>query len=168
MRELILLFGNICRFKQGPEDIPASLFLLSILIGLNFIIELLLGLSVYSILISFVLALLSIATLALFTWLLLILFKLQTRFIQTFSAFVGVNLFTNIFCFFPVTILWKMEILVNNSFGLINLVLLAWILSIYAHIYKRAINVSFFLGLALAISYFISFSNLSSFLLGSQ
>jgi hypothetical protein len=168
MQQLILLFGNICRFKQGPEDIPSSSLLLLVLIVVNFIVELLLGLSIYSILTSFILALLSIATLALFTWLLLTIFKFQIRFIQTIAAFVGVNLFTNLFCFFPVTILWKMEILVNNSFGFINLILLAWILSIYAHIYKRAINVSFFLGLALAISYFISFSNLSSFLLGSQ
>ena len=168
MQQLIRLFGNICRFKQGPEDIPSSSLLLLVLIVVNFIVELLLGLSIYSILTSFILALLSIATLALFTWLLLTLFKFQIRFIQTITAFVGVNLFTNVFCFFPVTILWQMDILVNNSFGFINLILLAWILSIYAHIYKRSINVSFFLGLALAISYFISFSNLSSYLLGPQ
>ena len=107
-------------------------------------------------------------SLSLFTWILLILFKFHARFIQTLTTFIGVNLFTNIFFFFPVTVLWQMNILVNNNFGMVNLFLLAWILSIYAHILKRAANISFILGFALALTYFISFSHLSSFILGTE
>ncbi|MCU7835381.1 MAG: hypothetical protein KZQ83_09010 [gamma proteobacterium symbiont of Taylorina sp.] len=168
MKALIRLFRNICLFKQGPEDVPSSVFLLALLIGINFVIELLLGLSIYSIGVSSFLAFLSIVTLSFFSWVLLNFFKFNARFIQTLTAFTGVNLFTNIFCFLPVTILWKMDVLVNNSFGMVNLFLLGWILSIYAHIFKRAINISFFLGLALAITYFISFSHLSGYILGTE
>jgi hypothetical protein len=168
MKVLIRLFANICFFKQGPEDAPSSSILLSVLLLVNFIIELLLGLSIYSIGVSSFLAFLSIISLSLFSWVLLNFFKFNDRFIQTLTALIGVNLFTNIFCFFPVTVLWQMDILVNNNFGFVNLILLGWILSIYAHILKRAVNISFFLGFALSISYFISFSHLSSLILGPQ
>ena len=94
------------------------------------------------------------------------LFQFRNRFLQTATAFAGVNLFTNVFCFLPVTLIWKMGIFVDNSFALVNLVLLIWILSIYAHIYKSALNVSFFLGFALSITYFITYSALSNYLIG--
>lgn len=168
MKKLIHLFANICFFKQGPEDTPSSIHLLAMLLLVNFVIELFLGLSIYSLGVSSFLAFLSMASLFIFTWGLLIFFKFKTRRIQTLTAFIGVNLFTNIFYFFPITVLWQMNILVNNSFGLVNLVLLTWILSIYAHILKRAVNITFFLGFALAITYFISFSHLSSFILGTE
>jgi len=168
MQAIIRLFKNICLFKQGPEDIPVSTHLLIVLISINFVLEILLGFSIYSIGVSSFLAFLSIVTLSIITWILLSLFKLNSRFIQTLTAFTGVNLMTNIVCFLPVTILWQMDILHNNTFGIVNLFLLGWILSIYAHIYKSAMNISFFLGLALAISYFISFSHLSGYILGTE
>lgn len=167
MQALIRLFGNICRFKQGPENIPASISLFAALLTGNFIIEISLGLSVYSFGLAFFLAFLSALTLYVLTWVWLMLFQLRNRFLQTVSAFTGVNLFTNVLCFLPVTFLWKMGIFVDNSFALVNLVLLIWILSIYAHIYKSALNVSFFLGFALSITYFITYSALSNYLIGA-
>ncbi len=168
MKVLIRLFANISFFKQGPEDTPSSIHLLSILLLANFFIELMLGLTIYSIGVSSFLAFLSIASLTAFTWVLLTFFKLNSRLVQTLTAFIGVNLFTNIFFFFPVTVLWQMNILVNNNFGMVNLFLLGWILSIYAHILKRAANITFIMGFALALTYFISFSHLSSFILGTE
>jgi len=166
MEALIRLFGNICIFKKGPQDIPASVSLFAILLVCNFTIELFLGLGFYSLGVSFLLSLTSILALFLFTWICLILFRFNKRFLQTASAFVGISLFTNIFCFIPITFLWQMGLLVDNSFAMVNLFLLAWILSIYGHIYKHALNVSFFLGLALSITYFISYSTLSNYIVG--
>ena len=166
METLIRLFGNICRFKQGPEDVPSSASLFFILLSCNLIIEMLLGLSVYSLGLSLFLTALSVVTLFAFTWVWLMLFRLSPRFLQTATAFVGISLFTNIVCFIPLTLLWKMDVLVDNSFAMINLVLLIWILSIYAHIYRKALGVSFFLGLALSITYFITYSTLSNYLIG--
>jgi len=166
MEALIRLFGNICRFKKGPEDVPSSLNLLLALLICNLIIEMFLGLTVYSIGLAFFLTSLSVIVLFAFSWVWLLLFQLKERFLQTATAFIGISLFTNILCFIPVTLLWQMGVLVDNSYALVNLVLLIWILSIYAHIYKRALNVSFFLGLALSITYFITFSTLSNYLMG--
>ena len=166
MEALIRLFGNICRFKKGPEDVPSSLNLLLILLVCNLIIEMFLGLTVYSIGLAFFLTSLSVIVLFAFSWVWLLLFQFKGRFLQTATAFIGISLFTNIICFIPVTLLWQMGVLVDNSYALVNLALLIWILSIYAHIYKRALNVSFFLGIALSITYFITFSTLSNYLMG--
>ncbi len=166
MKALLFLFADICRFKKGPDDIPYSLTLLTVLFFSNLFIEVLLGLGFYSIGMSVFLSLTSILTLFAFTWIWLYLFKFNDRFIQTATAFVGISFFTNIFFFIPLTLLWKSGVLMDQSFALVNLVLLAWILSIYAHIYRRSLEISFFLGIALAITYFISYSNLSNQLLG--
>ncbi len=166
MKALLLLFADICRFKRGPEDIPYSPTLLTVLFFFNLFIEMLLGLGFYSIGLSAFLSLTSILTLFVFSWVWLYLFKFSDRFIQTATAFVGISFFTNIFFFVPVTLLWKSGILMDQSFALVNLILLAWILSIYAHIYRRSLQISFFLGIALSITYFISYNSLSNQLLG--
>lgn len=166
MEALIRLLGNICRFKKGPQDIPSSSSLLIVFLGSNFILETLLGLSVYSLLPAFILAFLSVLTLLAFTWVWLKLFKLDNRFVQTATAFIGVSLITNILVFLPVLVLWKAGILSDGSYGMLNLLQIFWVLSIYAHIYKNALNISFFLGFALAITYFITFNTISINLLG--
>lgn len=166
MEALIRLFGGICFFKRGPQDIPASIALLTVILVCNLILELLLGLSYYSFGMSVFLSVSSVIALLLFSWIWLSLFQHQARFMQTATAFVGVSLFTNVFFFLPITLLWNMGVIVDNSFALINLILLAWILAIYAHIYKNALNVSFFLGIALAITYFITYSTLSTYITG--
>ncbi len=166
MEVLIRLFGDLCRFKKGPQDVPSSTNLLMLLFSTNFLLETLLGLSVYSILPSFMLAGLSAATLFAFTWFWLMMFKMNSRFLQTATAFMGVSLFTNIIVFVPVLFLWKAEVLSDDSYAMLNLVLIFWVLSIYAHIYRHALNISFFLGFALAITYFITFNTVSISLLG--
>lgn len=166
MEALIRLFGNICLFKKGPQDIPFSTSLFAVLFVGNVIVEVFLGLNLYSLGMSLLLSLTSIISLFLFTWLWLALFQFSQRFLQTVTAFVGISLFTNVLCFIPATFLWQMGIIVDNSFAMLNLFLLAWILSIYAHIFKHALNVSFFLGLALSITYFITYSTLSRYLIG--
>ena len=166
MEALVRLFGNICRLKKGPDAVPLSINLFLILFVTNFIVETFLGLTIYSFGQSVFLAFFSIFSLFVFTWILLFLFRLNNRYIQTITTLAGVSLFTNIVCFIPLTLLWKMDVLVDNSFAMINLVLLIWILSIYAHIYRKALGVSFFLGLALSITYFITYSTLSNYLIG--
>ncbi|MCW8931241.1 MAG: hypothetical protein OQL19_13495, partial [Gammaproteobacteria bacterium] len=109
---------------------------------------------------------LSILFLFIFTWLWLVLFKLNYRFIQSATAFIGVSLFTNLICFLPIVFIWKVGIISDDSFGLLNLLLIAWVLSIYAHIFKSALNITFFLGFALAITYFISLNTLTIKILG--
>ena len=167
MEALFRLFGQICTFKKGPESVPSSINLFFIILIANFTVESLLGLTVYSVGTSTLLASLSILCLLAFTWIWLYLFKLQSRFLQAAITFVGVSLFTNLILFLPITLLWKMGIFSDNSFGLINLFLIVWILSIYAHIFKNTLNISFFLGFALAITYFITFNSLSIKILGA-
>ena len=168
MEALLRLFGNLCFFKKGPQDVPASINFLVVLLLFNFIIENLLGVLFYSLTISIFQSLASIMVLFLFTWIWLTLFQFKARFLQTVTAFAGISLFINIFFLVPLIVLWKMNVLVDNSFALINLLLLVWTLSIYAHVYKNALNVSFFLGLALSITYFITYTTLSNYIIGAS
>lgn len=163
MDVLFRLFWEICTFKKGPEDVPASLPLLLILLTANIILELLLGLSVYSFLQSLLLSLISFLTLLVLSYLWLLLYKHSPRLLQTMIAFTGVNLLTNLMVFLPLTLSWRAGMMIDTSFALINLLALVGILSIYAHIFRRALSVSFFLGFALALTYFVSFSALSEF-----
>ena len=166
MEALIRLFGDLCRLKKGPESVPSSANLFIVLLISNFIVESLLGLSVYPLWPSVLLAGLSVFFLLVFTWFWLMMFKFGNRFLQTASAFVGVSLFTNILFFLPVLFFWKMDILSDQSYAMINLMLILWVLSIYAYIYKNALNISFLLGFALAITYFITFNTITINLLG--
>jgi hypothetical protein len=163
MEALIRLFGNICIFKQGPQDIPASLSFFIVILLTNFIVEVLLGIAFDSLAIAALLSLSSVFALFIYTWIWLSLFKLSNRFLQTASAFVGVSVFTNTVCFIPLIIIWKIGLIPSDSFALIYNLLLIWILSIYAHIYKNALNISFFLGLALAITFFITYYSIISY-----
>ncbi len=161
MSVLFRLFWEICIFKKGPEDVPVSQSLLFILLTFNLILELSLGLSIYPFLQSLLLSLISFITLLVLSYFWLLLHKHSSRLLQTLTAFIGVNLLTNVLLFLPLTLSWRSGMLTDNSFAFINLAALIWILSIYAHIYRHALSVSFFLGLALALTYFISFSAFS-------
>ena len=161
MDALLRLFWGICIFKKGPEEVPASLPLLLILLLINLILELSLGLSVYPLKESLLLSLISFLTLVSLTYIWLLLYRHTSRLLQTVIAFTGVNLLTNLLIFLPLTISWRSGLMVDTSFALINLLALIWILSIYAHIYRRALSIYFFLGFALALTYFVSFSALS-------
>lgn len=167
MEALFRLFGNICRLKQGPETVPSSINLFFILFVSNFIVETSLGLTVYSFGQSVFLAFFAILSLFAFTAVWLFLFGFINRYLQTITAFVGVSLFTNIISFIPISILWKMGLFTDNTYAMLNLLLIVWVLSIYAHIFRSALNVSFFLGFALAITYFITFNTLAINLSGA-
>lgn len=168
MEALIRLFGDICRFKKGPENVPSSINLLIIILIANFIVEIFLGFSVYSSSLgtSALISILSVLTLIVFSWFWLMIFKLSNRLLQTAIAFIGVSLIMNMLCILPITFLWKMGVMSDNSFGLMKLLLIVWILSIYAHIYKKALSISFFLGFALAFTCFIIINTLTINILG--
>jgi hypothetical protein len=166
MEALFRLFADVCRFKKGPQDVPASNNLLMLLLATNVVLETLLGLSIYPVLPAIILSTLSVVVLFSFSWFWLMMFKLKSRFLQLATTFMGVSLFTNILFFIPILFLWKSGVLSDDSYGLLNLVLIFWVLSIYAHLYKHALKVSFFLGFALAITYFITFNTISINLLG--
>ncbi len=168
MEAITRLFGSICLFKKGPESVPASINLLIILLFSNFLTETFLGFTVYSLglLSSALLSILSVSLLMAFTWFWLTIFKLSDRALQTLTAFIGISLFINIFCFLPITLLWSVGILRDDSLGLIYLFLIVWNLAIYAHIYRKSLNISFFLGFALSITLFITINTLTSQILG--
>lgn len=156
MEALFRLFGNICRLKQGPEAVPSSINLFMVLLLGNFVVEILLSLTVYTFAQSSFVAAFSVFSLMAFTWIWLFLFRLLNRYLQTITTLVGVNLFTNLVCFIPVTILWNSGVFADDSYVMINLFAMIWLLSIYAHIFRAALNISFFAAFAVTITYFIT------------
>ncbi len=168
MEALIQLFGSIALFKKGPENVPASINLLFVLLFANFIAELFLGFSAHSLnlLSSALLSILSVSILMVFTWFWLMMFKLNNRVLQTLTTFIGISLFINIFCILPITLLSSVGILPDDALGLLYWFLFAWNLAIYAHIYKKSFNISFFLGFALSITLLIIINTLTTRIIG--
>ena len=167
MQALFILFSNICRFKQGPDSVPSSINLLFVFLILNFLLESVLGLTVYSFGQSVFLAFFATFFLFVFSGIWLYLFRLTNRTLQTITTLVGVSLFTNIICFVPLTLFWTLGFLSNDSFALLNLFLIFWVLAIYANIFRSALNISYFLGFALVITYFITFNTMAFKLTGA-
>jgi hypothetical protein len=168
MFEFIHLFKEICQFKKGPEKVPFSLLLFIILVLFNFIIETVLSYSISSLNlgVSALFSIISMLILFVFTWCCLMLFNLNYRLLQTITAFVGVNLLTNVIFLIPLSFLWGLNIISSESFDLLSFLLFLWIIVIYTYIYKNALVISTFLGFMLTITCFIIINTLSLNILG--
>ena len=94
MLSLVNLFLNICLMRHGPERLPASQFLLGLVIAINAITSLTLTtmLNDTPLITSSTLVVVNLAGTALLTWGALSFVSHTPRFNQTFLAVVGVDL----------------------------------------------------------------------------
>lgn len=148
---LLKLFWNICLFRQGPEDIPASTFLLRLIIVFYLIangIILLLQSEGQTLLVQLPVQLILVMT---FFWGLLYFYHKRERYPQTICAVLGCDIIISL-CALP-PLVW---IITTHSQGLPNFILLgimAWQLAVMGHILQRAISQPFYFGVGLALVY---------------
>ena len=150
MYELVLLFFQIAIFQKGPQDVPASTFVLKLLLpvyaAINFLILFLNG--------ALSTSLLQIATdfalIVLFCWPLLYFSGKIARFPQTLAAMVGADI---IISFFALPAIATLNTHANDLayFAMLALVLWHWLVS--GHIMRHALDRSLFFGLGLALLY---------------
>lgn len=147
-------FLDICLFRRGPQDLPASAFFLGIVLFANTLV----GLLILSMEAPFLTAvpqfLVSIALLAGFSWILLALNGKAIRFRQTLTALLGADTVISL-----VALPFLIWISLNQSFGWAYYILLGsmlWSVAVVGHIIRHALSSSYLFGLGLSILYFLA------------
>lgn len=150
MYELVLLFFQITIFKKGPQDVPASSFVLKLLlpvyVAVNYLILLMngaLSTALLQILADF-------AMILLFCWPLLYVAGRSHRFPQTLAAMIGTDI---VLSFLALPAIATLNTQANDLayFSMLTLVLWRWLVT--GHIMKHALDRSLFFALGLALLY---------------
>jgi hypothetical protein len=171
MNLLLKVFAEIAFFRRGPEDLPASPFLLS------------LSLSVYAVgsvvtsavyteeaRLIFLEVMADIILMLVWYGVVLAIYKRSARLQQTMTALFGTGGMLYIIAF-PVMSWLQKEIGTPagaQSSVLLMMALLIWSIAIAAHIVRRALEVPIAVGLAISVAYFVVSVAVFSLLFGSS
>ena len=173
MSELVRLFISIALFRKGPQDVPYSVFLLAVLIAATFTIDLLTYLLPSSreepLAVSIIIRYLLAVNVASFMMVYLIFFmhRHQNRFVQSITTMYGIDLMISILSI-PVHLL----LIVASNYEISGLAIIGilfimflifWNLSVYMHIFRFGLGISFLHAGMLSLVLFvlsISISNL--------
>ena len=157
MLVLIRTFFDITLRRKGPEDLPASAFLLAVTVLLSIAVQVPLTWIIFGsggpILPTLAI---DLGLLVLCLWLLLRLTGFASRFGQTLTALLGTSALLNVVSL-PFTI-WNSSLPAAQPKPLIPsaviLALVLWSFFVDAHILARALSTSIFVGLLITIGYF--------------
>ena len=150
----------MCLLLSGPDRLPYNPYPI-LLTGLcYFVIGLLLVDPERSYLTVCVQILIELAMLGLIAWWGLSRNQAQSRFLQTFSALLGVNVIITAVTI-PVyhAVIDNAEVS-NNLLLTVTIVILAWNLAVLSQIFKRAFEISTLRSSVLSFSYFIAYQTI--------
>lgn len=151
---ILKIFLDICLFKRGPQDLPASAFFLGIVLFANAVVSMI----ILSVEAPFLTALpqflTGIALLVVFIRIVLALSGKMLRFQQTLTALLGADTVISL-----ISLPFLIWISANQNFGVIYYILIAsmlWSMAVVAHIIRHALSSSYLFGLGLSILYFLA------------
>lgn len=148
---------NIAFLKAGPEDLPASQFLLGITLVFYVLAQVPVSVIAYRpgampLQIIAVSLLLAVAGL----WILLVLTGHRSRYVQTLTALLGTSALLTLLSV-PLS-LWRQAMSTTDPPSAIPVlgivVIMLWSIAIDGHILARALSKPFFIGLLVAVAYF--------------
>ena len=153
MFNFVKILFNICLLRDGPEDLPYSHVILSLIIVLSFIVSVSIGSIVHDINTSILSSIAGLFFTFIFAKLLLI--KKPERFLQTFCAMLGTVTIINIFSLPSVYSLTYLELseTVNMFFSLTGFALFVWVVIVYGYIFSKALSSLMGYGLAISVGY---------------
>jgi len=166
MFELFKVFGGIVLRRLGPEDLPASGFLLGITAVIYLLAQVPVAIPAFGTVGNAAYALaIDLSLLAVCLWALLRVAGLGTRYQQTLTAVLGTSALLSLASVpFTLWLLSSADAPVGST-ALPNAMILAiiiWSLVVNGHILARALSRSFGIGLLIAMSYFFLQSTLLS------
>ncbi len=151
---MLKVFLDICLFRRGPQDLPASAFFFGIVLLANAVV----GLIILSMEAPFLTVvpqfLVSITLLTGFSWIVLALSGKSIRFQQTLTALLGADTVISL-----AALPFLVWISLNQSFGWVYYILLAsmlWSVAVVGHIIRHALSSPYLFGLGLSILYFLA------------
>lgn len=142
--------------KTAPEDLPCSWGLMSCIIFLYLVSGLVVQSGLVEPSLSISRMILNLAITMFFTYLILLSLELNTRFIQTMSALVGVGIVFNLLAW-PLLAQLSAHTSDKPLTGIISLfvlLLMSWELLVTAHIYRHALNVKMSHAIILSLGLF--------------
>jgi len=155
MLQLISAWFDLCLFRKGPQDMPASGILLGLSLAAYFLVSFLVALSSSGIAAAVQLAVLDVLLLLVFVASLLYLQTKTERVVQTLAAMAGSGTLMGLFAM-PLVLLVDPELPAGQLSPLLTgswLSLLIWNLFVMAHIMRHALSTSFAVGLGAAVLY---------------
>ena len=157
MKELIRAFLDIARWRKGPEDLPASGFLLTVTLG-GYILASIVTVLFYARGVADLLAqvTLDIALMFGFFGLLLVFYKKTQRFEQTMTALLGTGIVLTVIAL-PLIAWLRVESAETTTSipALLMFLVVLWSISITGHIMRRALEIPFAGGVLMAVGYFL-------------
>lgn len=169
MHVLVFRFIDICLLRAGPQDIPASGFLLRTVLLLDVIIATAANYPFAGFTTAFGVVLFGTAYVALVIFLLLAWRGLQARFVQTYVAVLGTDVVLGMLIM-PINFYL---ISVQQAGGQATFVFLLWVglliwgIGIFAHILRHALKLHIGITLLISMAYMISFWSITDVLFGT-
>lgn len=159
MTQLLRLFFDICLFRRGPQDVPASAWLLRAVLVLYLALGVvLLALDGSPLWRSVAKALVDLALLTGITWGALSWKQHQARFAQTMTALLGTGVVLSVIAL-PVA-RWLFLSTANGGLdpmaAMIWFLLLLWSLAVIGHVMRHALQGPFALGMLIAVTYLVA------------
>ena len=149
---LIKLFLDICFFRQGPQDVPRSRFLLGMVVSANLLFSIVLGLFEVDFPQALAQGLAALALLLTFILLALTVTGKRDRGEQTLTAAVG--------CDAIITALGLPLVMASvalpgmqETASLLLLGLMLWEIAVFGHILRHALDLPYLAGLGVALAY---------------
>ncbi len=160
MGVLFRRFLDLCLMRAGPQDLPASQTLLTLVLGLYVATGALLTTPLYGIVPSLLGAALDGGFMWLYTLALLSAVGLRARTLQTVSALAGAGTVFNLLALPLVQSLadldpQRLETGAGGFSSVLYLVLLVWLLVVYGHVFRNALDRGRPVGLAAAFGYLL-------------
>ncbi|MCZ6561186.1 MAG: hypothetical protein O6931_09910 [Gammaproteobacteria bacterium] len=171
MSLLLKVFVEIAFFRRGPEDLPASPFLLFLSL-LVYAAGSMVTSAVYTEEARLILLEVMADIILMLLWygVVLAIYKRSARLQQTLTALFGTGGLLYIIAF-PVMSWLQQEIGTPSgaqSSVLLMMAILIWSIALAAHIVQRALEVQIAVGLAISIGYFVVSVAVFSFLFGTS
>ncbi len=155
MLEIIRAFVDICLFRRGPQDLPASGFLLYLTLGAYAGSNFLLALGTYTPAAAAMASLADTALLAALTLSLLYLHGRAARVRQTLAALAGTGTVLAVLALPPIYWFTVQAAQGELSFpSLVVLALVVWSLAVIAHIIRHALGTRLIVGLVVAMMFY--------------
>ncbi len=152
MNPLLKVFIDICLFRATPQQLPASRFLLALVLVLHWALGVVFGVLSAPLFESLLTALIGTLLLLAVVYGLLTAHRLQQRLYQTATALAGSEVLLGVLAL-PLS-LWIVFAEGDRTIpALLSLLLIGWGAAIAAHIFRHALNVGWLLALVFAFSY---------------
>ncbi|NIM27646.1 MAG: hypothetical protein GTO28_06375 [Gammaproteobacteria bacterium] len=157
LRVIVQPFVQICLLRQGPQDLPTSGILLAITLSAYTLLTALLSNVSMSAANAVVWGLISTVLMVAFTVILLSVQRRPARLVQTLAALAGTGALLTLIALPVFGWLHGADLKAGEGAlaWLIVVVLTLWSLAVTGHILRHALSVPYFVGLVLAVVFYL-------------